>query len=135
MQLNRREFLWRGAAAAALAAVPGFLTACARSGAALAPSTAPGTVGAMYFAHTFGIDDALLSAVMSRALARGGDFCDIYLEHSLMNSIQLEDGQVNAARTNVDLGVGIRVVQGTRFGYAFTEDLTLESMLKAADTA
>jgi TldD protein len=135
MSLSRREFLTRGATISALAAMPGFLAACVRAGAPVAPVMGEASFGATWFARSFAIDEALLQKVMTRALARGGDFCDIYLEHSLSNAIQLEDGAVNAARTTVDLGAGIRVVQGTRFGYAFTEELTLESLLKAAETA
>lgn len=136
MSLNRRAFLGGALRASALTLVPGFLGACAHQGAPLLPTavaTAHG--GSSWFHSHFGIDDALLQRVMSRALARGGDFCDLYFEHSLSNSIRLEDGQINTARTNVELGCGVRVVQGIRFGYAFTEELTPEGLLKAADAA
>ena len=43
--------------------------------------------------------------------------------------------KVNRCHTSVDLGVGIRVVINDQVGYAYTEDLSLESMLKAAKTA
>jgi len=135
MSLSRREFITRCAASTALVAVPGFLTSCVRAGAPLAPHAGVASFGSTYFARSFGIEESVLRTVMQRALSRGGEFCDLYFEHSVSNSIRLEDGSVNAARSSVDLGVGIRVVQGTRFGYAFTEELTLSSMLKAAETA
>jgi len=135
MSLNRRQFLSRTVATTAVAVLPGFLTSCAHSGAALLPGSGPQTLQSTHFARNFGVDEDLLAKVMGRALATGGDFCDLYFEHSLGNSIRLQDGAVNAAHTSVALGVGIRVVTGNRFGYAFTEELTLESMLKAAQTA
>ena len=47
----------------------------------------------------------------------------------------LEDGIVSSANSNIQQGVGLRVVIGEQTGYAFTEDLTLPSMLAAARTA
>ena len=47
----------------------------------------------------------------------------------------LEDGAVNRAFTNVNLGVGVRVVKGDQTGYGFTEDLTPEGLKLAATTA
>lgn len=138
MRLNRRDFLGSIAKSSALVLVPGFLGACAHQGAPLAPLEPIGpstSTSNTWFREHFGIDERVLQRVMERALSRGGDFCDLYFEHSIDHSIRLEDGAVNSARSAVELGVGIRVVQGTRFGYAFTEELTLESMLKAAETA
>ena len=43
--------------------------------------------------------------------------------------------KLNSARTSIGLGVGIRVVVGDQTGYAFTEELTVESMTAAARTA
>ena len=47
----------------------------------------------------------------------------------------MEDGLISRASTSIDQGVGLRVVVGDQVGYAFTEDLTLDSMLGAAQTA
>jgi TldD protein len=47
----------------------------------------------------------------------------------------MEDGIVSRADSRILQGVGLRVVIGAQTGYAFTEDLTLGSMLGAARTA
>ncbi len=83
----------------------------------------------------FGIDSETVRKVLSEALVYGGDYADVYFENTISNSIRLEDRIVNSASTNVQLGVGIRVLKGDQTGYSFTEDLTLESMKKAARTA
>ena len=57
------------------------------------------------------------------------------LEDSTSTSVALTDRKVNRAHTGVDLGVGIRVVIGDQVGYAYTESLTRDSMLRAARTA
>ena len=95
---------------------------------------ASGTPGHPYF-DWFGVDDAMITRVLSCAMERGADFADLYFQHRSANSIVLEDGIISRASTGVDRGVGIRVVVGDQTGYAYSEDIDLPSMLKAAATA
>ena len=88
-----------------------------------------------YFESTFGITDDLSRRVLARALAKGGDYADLYFEHTIRNWVMLEDGKVNRAYGEVALGVGIRAVKGDQIGYGFTQELTEPSMLAAASTA
>jgi TldD protein len=73
--------------------------------------------------------------VISEALSKGGDYCDLYFQHSVSDYIGLEDNEVNRAYSNIDLGVGIRVLKGNQTGYSFTELINRENMMKAARTA
>lgn len=125
--LTRRSFLRTSATAAAGAA---FIPALSGSWLAFATGEAKG-----YFAAGFGITDSLCQKVLARALARGGDFADLYFEHTITNYLMLEDGKVNRAFTNIALGVGIRTVKGDQVGYGYTQELTELSMLAAAATA
>ncbi len=88
-----------------------------------------------YFGSEFGITDKLCRKVLAEALSKGGDFADLYFEHTIGNWLLLEDGKVNRAYSDVALGVGIRTVKGDQVGYGFTQDLTESSMLAAAATA
>ena len=72
---------------------------------------------------------------MSELTSRGADNADLYFQHTRNNSLTLEDGIVSSANSGIQQGVGLRVVIGDQTGYAFTEDLTLQSMLAAARTA
>lgn len=83
----------------------------------------------------FGVDETLVQRIIGVALQRGGDFCDLYFQHSISSHIRLEDTVVSMAHTNVDLGVGIRVVKGDQTGYSFTENLSPGVMLDTARTA
>ena len=73
--------------------------------------------------------------LLAKALSTGGDFADLYFEHSVSNYLALEDGKVNRSYGDISLGVGIRTVKGDQTGYGFTQDLTEESMMSAAATA
>jgi TldD protein len=88
-----------------------------------------------YFLNEFGIDETLCRKLLSRALSRGGDFADLYFEHTVSNFIGLEDGKVNRLYGDVTLGVGVRTVKGDQVGYGFTQELTEESMMSVAATA
>ncbi|MCU7495590.1 MAG: TldD/PmbA family protein [Ignavibacteria bacterium] len=83
----------------------------------------------------FGVDEKIINEVMSVALSKGGDYCDLYFQHSIDNYIGLEDKAVNRAYTDVGFGVGIRVLKGDQTGYSFTEEITPGAMKLAAQTA
>jgi len=83
----------------------------------------------------FNVSKSDLRKVMTVALEKGGDYADLYFEHTFSNSLVLQDGAVNRAASNIDYGVGIRVVSGDQQGYAFVENVSLEEMIKAARVA
>jgi TldD protein len=68
-------------------------------------------------------------------MEKGADYADLYFEHTLENYSSLEDGKVNSAYSNIGFGVGIRVLKGDQTGYAYSENITPDAMLKAARTA
>ena len=83
----------------------------------------------------FGVSKEDIKKVLSAALEKGGDYADLFFEHSFSNNISLMDNAVNRANSNIDFGVGIRVLSGDQTGYAYVEDVSLNDMLKAARTA
>jgi TldD protein len=87
-----------------------------------------------YF-ETLGVTAEVLHSVMTEALSRGGDNCDLYFEHSSSTSILLTDGKVNQASTHVSLGMGVRVRAGDQVGYAYSEHLDANALRNAARTA
>lgn len=89
----------------------------------------------MHAFAAFGITDALIRDLLSAALRRGADDADLYFEHLHARSVALSDGKVNRASTHVDLGMGVRAVAGDSVGYAYTEDLSPASLLRAAEIA
>ena len=83
----------------------------------------------------FGVTEENLRELISIALSKGGEYADLFFEHSVINELTLRDGEVNAAGTHIDYGVGIRVVKGEKTGYAYSEITTMPLMKKAALTA
>ena len=83
----------------------------------------------------FNVQEGQLREVLGIALERGGDYADLYFEYTVSNELSLRDGEVNAVSSNIDYGVGIRVVSGDKTGFAFTEQTTLAEMKNAARIA
>lgn len=83
----------------------------------------------------FGVSVEDLKKVLAAALEKGGDYADLYFQHTKNNQISLRDGEVNRAASNVDYGVGIRTVAGDQTGYAYVENTLPEDMIRAAKTA
>ena len=119
------------AAGSAVLTVPAFLHGCGVQQATVVANPAPENP----FMDWFGMDQATVSSVMSELTANGAEIADLYFQHSRSNSLSLEDGVVCNAKSEIQQGVGLRIVIGEQTGYAFTEDLTLPSMLTAARTA
>lgn len=87
------------------------------------------------FYDFFGIDSAIASRVLTQALGGGGDYADLFFESRITGSITLDDQTVKEVERSIVLGLGVRVLKGDATGYAYTEDLSLEAMLRAATTA
>ncbi|MCP4704955.1 MAG: TldD/PmbA family protein, partial [candidate division Zixibacteria bacterium] len=130
--ISRRKFLKTGAKGAALASIPIFFKT--NPVAAILSSTG-GELTLTDYYNFFKVDEGIINKIMSVAMERGGDYCDLFFQHRLSNTINLEDNLVSRANTNVDLGVGIRVIKGDQTGYSYTEDLSMKAMSMAAKTA
>ena len=87
-----------------------------------------------YLEH-FGVSESIIKEVIAEGLSKGGDYCDVYFQHTISNVIGLEDKQVNKAYSDIDFGVGIRVLKGDQTGYSFSEEVSIEAMKSAALTA
>src|ERR1700752_3842892 len=88
-----------------------------------------------YFFDTFGITERLIERCLGEALSAGGDFADLYFESIASTSISVDESLVKSASQGVSAGCGIRVCSGDRTGYAYTDDLSAERLMRAARTA
>src|SRR5271167_3784634 len=88
-----------------------------------------------YFFEKFGLTERLLERCLGEALSAGGDYADLYFESIASTSIGVDESLVKSASQGVSAGCGIRVVSGERTGFAYTDDLSAERLLRAARTA
>jgi TldD protein len=122
--IPRRRFLELGIkGGAALAATPALL---GRLFAAQAAKPGEARVAA---------DPVLLSRTIRKALEKGGDFAEVYLEKRISRTILLEEGKFKSAVFGIDQGAGVRVLSGDKTGYAYTDEITDDKLLRAAEVA
>ena len=131
--ISRRDFLEKSSKGLIAAATIPYFLKSNEARALNAPAAGDMTMNDYY--NHFEVNEKIIQEVMSAAMSRGGDYCDIYFQHTIVNYIGLEDKAVNRAYSNVDFGVGIRVLKGDQTGYSFTEEITPAAMKLAAKTA
>ena len=89
----------------------------------------------LHFFQRFGLTGRLIERCLGEALSAGGDFADLYFESIASTSISVDESLVKSASQGVSAGCGIRVCSGDRTGYAYTDDLSAERLMRAARTA
>lgn len=86
-------------------------------------------------ARKIDLSPEILNKAIATALKRGGDFADIYVENRISRTIVLEEGKFKSAVFGLIQGAGVRVIDGDKTGYAYTDELSEEKILRAAEVA
>jgi TldD protein len=77
----------------------------------------------------------LAARVLERALARGGDFAELYAEARQSFGISLDDGRVERPAGGRERGACVRVVQGDSTYYGHVDGLAEEDLVRVAESA
>lgn len=81
------------------------------------------------------VDAEIARKLLFVALEGGGDYADLYFEFAANGSYSYDEGILKSAGRAVAMGLGVRVMRGDATGYAYTEDLSVEAMERAARIA
>jgi TldD protein len=73
--------------------------------------------------------------VLSAASRNGGDLAEVYLENTEVLNLYLDDGRLERATQGNDIGGGVRVFYGNTAAYAYTDDLSENALIEAAQAA
>ena len=88
-----------------------------------------------FFFERYGLTEADLEHYLAAALSEGGEYADLYFEHTTSASILMDESLVKTATEGIEMGCGVRVLDGEQTGYAYTDDLEPEKILNAAKIA
>jgi TldD protein len=122
--IPRRKFLEMGLKGGlALAVAPPFLTQLL-----MGQGTSASSV-------KVGADPTLLSRTVGRALEKGGDFAEVYIEKRISRTILMEESKFKSAMFGISQGAGVRVIAGEKTGYAYTDEIADDKLLRAAEVA
>ena len=75
----------------------------------------------------------LAERVLSRALANGGDFGELYAERQAGFSLSLDDRKVERGSSGEELGAAVRVVAGDSTYFGHVDGLREEDLERVAD--
>src|SRR5712692_3765066 len=81
------------------------------------------------------IAPGLIEKLLAMAMARGGDFAEVYLERATTTAVSLDEQKIKSAQTGLVQGIGVRVIAGVKVGYAYSDDLEDDALYRAASTA
>ena len=82
-----------------------------------------------------GMDERQIERVLGRILDYKVDSADLYFQLSRHESWGLEDGIVKEGTHNIEQGVGVRAVCGEKTGFAYSDEILLPALTRAADMA
>ena len=78
-------------------------------------------------------DTALLHATIERALRRGGDFAEVFVEDRESLGLRLEDGRIEQTSGGRESGAAVRLLAGEHTYYAYSDAVDEAGLTAAAD--
>ncbi len=82
----------------------------------------------------FGLDESHLTRALAEIRAHRVDDADLYFQYTRSEGWSLEEGIVKTGSFSIDQGVGVRAVSGEKTAFAYSDDISLASLLDAART-
>ena len=82
----------------------------------------------------FGLDETHLTQALSAIKAHQIDDADLYFQYTRSEGWSLEEGIVKTGSFSIDQGVGVRAVSGEKTAFAYSDDISLASLMDAALT-
>lgn len=87
------------------------------------------------FKNHFQLSPSDFHKILQKALSKGGNFSEIFLEYRISHSINMEENIIKETAESIAKGLGIRVISGEKTGYGYTNDLSIKKISETASTA
>ena len=82
----------------------------------------------------FGLSHTHLQHALAEINAHRVDDADLYFQTTCSEGWSLEEGMVKTGSFSIDQGVGVRAVSGEKTAFAYSDDISMASLLDAART-
>lgn len=76
-----------------------------------------------------------IERALSSAMRPGVDFADLYFQRSRAENWLMDDGIIKDGGYHLEQGVGVRACSGEKTGFAYSDDLSMKSLLEATQAA
>ena len=78
------------------------------------------------------ISKSTAEAVLLSAVSNGAEFAEVFVENNIKNTLGVVNGNVERANSGVDSGCGIRIINGDRVVYVYTNKLDKDNLVRLA---
>jgi len=82
----------------------------------------------------FGLSEVSIAQALATIREHKVDDADLYFQTTRHEGWSLEEGIVKSGSFSIDQGVGVRAVAGEKTAFAYSDDLSVDSLLDAART-
>ena len=82
----------------------------------------------------FGLTHSHIARVLAEIGGHRVDDADLYFQYTRSEGWSLEEGIVKTGSFSIDQGVGVRAVSGEKTAFAYSDDISMDSLLDAART-
>jgi len=79
------------------------------------------------------MEQKLMKKALNRIMRGGADFADLFLERKTSSNMEMTNGNLETVNSGVSHGIGLRGITGKTAIYAFTNDLSEDSILAVCD--
>ena len=70
-----------------------------------------------------------IERILTAALSVGGDFSEVFIQHKKSSGVALLNGVVESTTSSIDCGIGIRILEGDKCVYVYSNDVNNEEKL------
>ena len=74
------------------------------------------------------ISEKQANSILKVALGTGADFAELFLEHTVDNSLQMVSMEVSRANTEITHGASIRLLKGAKEVFGYVSDWNVQSL-------
>ncbi len=82
-----------------------------------------------------GLDSQQVGRLLDQLMDHRVDFGDLYFQGASHESWVLEDGIIKEGSFNIEQGVGVRAISGEKTGFAYSDEISSDAILKAVRAA
>lgn len=72
--------------------------------------------------------------IIFEALSLGADFCDVFVDKNIIESVSFNSSKVKDIRSGVDFGIGVRLIYGEKALYGYTNSTDKTELLELTRT-
>jgi TldD protein len=81
------------------------------------------------------LDPAVAERVVTRALARGGEFAELFVERRVGLTLAIDESRIESVQSGAEEGAGVRVLSGGTTYFAHVDGIDPADLERAADEA